>query len=112
MYTSLDLLIIVVMALAAASLLALALMFLIKNKTAQRVCLYIVAGMGVYFGYVGARILLPTSLPQAALAVMLAIVCIGAVVLERFKQDNRKIFLLSRIAASLALVIGFFNAFF
>ena len=37
MFTSLDLLIIVFMALAAVTLLSLALMFLIRNKTARKV---------------------------------------------------------------------------
>ena len=111
MYTSLDLLIIVVMALAAASLLALVLMFLIKNKRARQVCLYTVAALGLYMGYVGIRIHYPGFLPQMLLAGVLALTAIGSVVLERLSKDDHKKFLIARILASVALVAGMLNAF-
>ena len=111
MFTFLDLLIVVVMALAAASLLALALMFLIKNKTVQRVCLCIVAALGVYVGTVGFRINWLGFEFQAVLAVAMALVCLGALVLAWIKKGDEKIFLLSRILASTGLVIGMINAF-
>ena len=111
MFTSLDLLIIVVMALAAAGILSLALMFLIKNKTAQRVCFYIAAVLGVYIGTVGFRINWPGFLFQVAMAVVLAAVCAGAVVLERLCKENERPFLLARILAAAGLVGGMVNAF-
>ena len=52
----LDLLILVVMVLSAVSLLAMALMFLVKNKKVTRFCFYLVVALGIYMGYVGARI--------------------------------------------------------
>lgn len=111
MFTFLDLLIVVVLALAAASVLALALMFLLKNKTAQRVCMYVTAALGVYIGTVGFQINWPGFQFQAILAIALALVCIGAVVLERLKKNDEKMFLMSRLMAAGALALGMANAF-
>ncbi len=111
MFTYLDLLIVVVMALAAASLLALVLMFLIKNKTAQRVCFYIVAALGVYIATVGFRINWLGFEFQAGLAIVMALVGMGAVVLERIKKGDEKMFLTARVLAAAALVVGMANAF-
>lgn len=111
MFTFLDLLIVVVMALAAVSLLALVLMFLIKNKTVQRVCLYIVAALGVYVGTVGFRINWLGFEFQAILAVAMALVCVGALVLTWIKKGDEKVFQLSKILTAAALVIGMANAF-
>lgn len=110
MITFLDLLIIVSMVLIAASLLSVVLMFLIRNKKVQRVCFYIAAALSLYIAYVGIRINWPDFYGQAVLAVVLALVSIGSVVLERVKKNNDKIFLITRIAAAAALVIGVINA--
>ena len=56
MVTFLDLLVVVVMVLCAVSLVAMALMFLVKNKKVKRICLYLVAALGIYMGYVGYEI--------------------------------------------------------
>ena len=111
MITFLDLLVVVVMVLCAVSLVAMALMFLVKNKKVKQICLYLVAALGVYMGYVGFRIMWVNSLAQTGLAVALALVAIGAVVLERLSKGSEKKFLLSQIPASASLVIGMFNAF-
>ena len=111
MVTFLDLLVVVVMALCAVSLVAMALMFLVKNKKVKRICLYLVAALGIYMGYVGFRIMWINSAAQAAFAVALALAAIGAVVLERLSKESEKRFLLSQILASGSLVIGMFNAF-
>ena len=111
MVTFLDLLVVVVMVLCAVSLVAMALMFLVKNKKVKRICLYLVATLGVYMGYVGFRIMWVNSLAQTGLAVALALAAIGAVVLERLSKGSEKKFLLSQILASGSLVLGMFNAF-
>ena len=111
MVTFLDLLVVVVMVLCAVSLMAMALMFLVKNKKVKRVCLYLVAALGIYMGYVGCRILWPGFLPQVILAVVMALAAIGAVVLERLSKGSEKKFRLAQILASGSLVIGMFNAF-
>ena len=111
MTTFLDLLIVVVLALAAISLVAMVLMFLVKNRTVKRICLYIVAALGIYMGYVGLRILWPGFAGQVALAVLAALVSIGAVVLERLSRDSKAKFLTAQIMASASLIIGMLNAF-
>ena len=110
MFTFLDLLIVVSLVLIAASLLALVLMFLIKNKTVKRVCFYIATALNLYVAYVGIRINWPEFFGQAVLAVVLAVVSVGAVVLERVKKDDEKMFLFARITSAAALAIGVVNA--
>ncbi|MBQ4641054.1 MAG: hypothetical protein IJB47_00350 [Oscillospiraceae bacterium] len=110
MITFLDLLIIVSMVLIAASFLSLVLMFLIRNKKVQRVCFYIAVALSLYIGYVGIRINWPGFYGQVVLAAVLVLVSIGALVLERVKKNDGKMFLYARIAASAALVIGTVNA--
>jgi len=110
MLTFLDLLIIVSMVLIGASLVSLVLMFLVKNKKLQRVCFYIAVALSLYIGYVGIQINWPFFMGQAVLAVVLALVSVGALVLERLKKNNDKMFLYARIAACAALVIGVINA--
>ena len=111
MYTFLDLLIVVVLALSAASLVAMALMFLVRNRKVSRVCLWIVAALGIYVGYVGLRIMWINSFAQSLLAVLMALTAIGAIVLERFSRNDRKKYLMAQIMASAALIVGMFNAF-
>ena len=110
MLTFLDLLILVSLALIAAGLLSLVLMFLVKNKKVQRVCFYIAVALGLYIGYVGIRINWLGFEGQAILAGVLALVGVAALVLERVKKDDDKMFLYARIAAAAALVIGIINA--
>jgi len=110
MFTFLDLLVVVSMALIAAAVLCVVLMFLVKSKRFQRVCLYITAALGIYIAYVGVRINWLDFYHQAVMAVVLALVGIGAVVLERVKKDNEKMFLVARIAAAAALILGTVNA--
>lgn len=111
MYTFLDLLIIVVMVLVAVSLLALALLFLSRNEKVRRVCLYVVAALGVYMGYVGTRINWPGFTSQVILAVVMALIAVGAVVVERLHKGQEKQFKLARAMAAVSLVVGMVNAF-
>ena len=111
MNTFLDLLIVVVLALAAVSLVAMVLMFLVKNRKVSRVCLWIIAALGIYMGYVGLRIMWFYSLAQSALAVLMALAAIGSVVIEWLSRDNRKMHLTAQIMASTALIVGMYNAF-
>ena len=89
----------------------MALMFLVKNKKVKQVCLWIVAALGIYIGYVGLRILWASSIAQSLLAVLMALTAIGAVVLERLSKNSEKKFLLAQSLASVALIVGMFNAF-
>ena len=111
MFTSLDLLVIVFAAFAAITLFALALMFLIKNKTAKRVCFYVTSALGLYISWVGFRIGLGGWFPiMMAVGILTALACIGAFILERASRGNNKMFFIARILSASALVIGFFNA--
>lgn len=110
MFTFLDLLIIVSMVLIAASFLSLVLMFLIRNKKVQRVCFYIVTALSLYIAYVGIRINWMGFETQAILAAVMALVSVASLVLESVKKNDDKMFLYTRIAAAVALVIGTANA--
>ena len=110
MTTFLDLLIVVVLALAAVSLVAMVLMFLVRNKTVKRVCLYLVAALGVYLGYVGLQILWPGFPGQCVLAGLTALVSIGAGVLEWCSRDSKAKFLTAQGMAAAALIVGMLNA--
>ncbi len=110
MLTSLDLLVIVGMALAAVALLALSLMFLLRNRTAKKVFFYLASALGLYASYVGIYIGLGMFTMQVVIGAVVAVVSIGAFVLERVSKGNEKMFLIARIASALALVVGLFNA--
>ena len=111
MFTSLDLLIIVFMVLTAVTLLSLALMFLIRNKKASKVCFYVASALGLYISWVGFRIGFGGMFPiQIAVGIVTALMCIGAFVLERIGKGNSKMFLSARILSAAALVIGLVNA--
>ena len=111
MTTFLDLLIVVVLALFAVSLVATVLMFLVKNRTIKRVCLYLVAALGIYMGYVGLRIMWVNSLAQSLLAVLMALTAVCALVLERRSKGSGRMLLIAEIMASAALFVGMLNAF-
>lgn len=110
MFTFLDLLVIVSMALVTASFLSLALMFLVKNQKIRYVCFCIVVVLGLYMGYAGFRINWYGFTGQAVLAVVLALVGAGSLVLTWIRKKDEKVFLGARIAAAAALVLGVINA--
>jgi hypothetical protein len=111
MDTFLDLLILVVIALAAASLVATVLMFLVRNKRVKRICLYLIAALGLYIGCVGLRILWPGFPGQSLIAVLTVLTSIGSVVLERLSRDSKKRFLMAQLLAAGALLVAMINAF-
>lgn len=110
MLTFLDLLVIVFMVLAAMSLLAVALMFLVRNEKVKRVCLFVTAALGVYVGSVSVRTMWLDAPLQMWLGIILGIVGVAAVVLELKAKDNAKLHKLARILAAAALVAGMINA--
>ena len=82
MLNSLDLLVIAFMALAAASLLSLALMFLLKNRIARSVCFYVASAVGLYLTSVGLRIGIGGLFTgQIVVGILTAILGIGLLVL-------------------------------
>lgn len=112
MTTFLDLLIVVFMVLAALSLLALALMYLVKNTTVKKICFYIVAALGIYCCYVGIRVMwLSSFYGQLTIAVLMGILSVAALVVGILSKDNKRMFLIARIMATVALIVGMINAF-
>ncbi len=112
MLTFLDLLVMAFVGLSALSVLALCLMFLVRKPVVRRVCLYLVSALCVYMAYVGIYIgSAGLFLGQSVCGVVVGLAGIGAVVLERLSKGNEKKFLIARILASVALVIGMCNAF-
>ena len=111
MFTSLDLLIIAFMALAAAALLSLCLMFLVRHKTAKNVFFYVASALGLYLSWVGFRIGYGGMFPiQIVIGVVTALMSVGAFVLARVGKGNDRMLLIARLISAAALVIGFFNA--
>ena len=111
MLTSLDWLVIVFMGLAALTLLSLSLMFLIRNNKVKNVFFYIVAALGIYISSIGIRIgLFGMFDVQLIVGILTALVSIGAIVMGAISKGDGKQFLIARIAASAALIVGFFNA--
>ena len=112
MLNFLDLLIIVFMVLAAVSLLALCLMFLVCNPRIKKVCFYIVSVLGIYTGYIGVRIGQSLFPVQTVVGVIVAAVSIAAIVLAATAKDNQKKFKIAQFVATGAWIVGICNAFF
>lgn len=110
MLTSLDLLVIAFMALAALSLLSLCLMFLVKNKIVKRVCFYVVAVLGVYAASIAIRMGLGLFMDKLVLGILTGLMSVAAVVLDLLSKKYPKLSLIARILAAVALVVGFLNA--
>ena len=110
MLNSLDLLVIVFMVLAAVSLLALCLMFLVREPRIRKVSLYLVAALGLYAGFIGIRIGGALFPMKTAAGVISAIMSLAAIVLSACGGENKKKAAAARFAAAAALVIGMINA--
>ena len=109
---SLDLLVIVFMILVAASLLALCLMFLVRNPRIKKVCLYVVSALSIYTGYIGVHIGNSLFPVQTAVGVIVAAVSIAAIVLAATAKDNQKNFRIAQFIATGAWLVGISNTFF
>ena len=112
MFTSLDLLIVAFMVLAALTLLSICLMFLLKNKRAKNVFFYIVTALGLYVSSIGLRIgLSGLFAEQIGIGVLAALMGSGTFVLERMSKGDEKKLKIARIISAAALGLGMLNAF-
>lgn len=111
MLTFLDLLVIVFMALAAASLLAVCLMFFVRNMKVKKVCFYFVVALSIYACSISIRMFWPLFPIQLALGIGLGAMSVAAFILERLSKGDVKKFTIARIMAAVALVLGIINAF-
>lgn len=109
--TFLDLLVIVGGGLCGAGVLTLAAMLLLKNQRARRVCLYIAAALGLYLGYVGFRVNALGYGSGSVLAIALALVGVGAVVLDWTQRKHQSRQYIPQAMAAASLVGGMMNAF-
>ncbi len=113
MLTSLDWLVILFMGLAFASLLSLALMFLIRNKIVRYVSMGIVlasAAGAAFFGFmVGFS---GYFLGQLAISLLAVALIVAAIVLGIIGAKRPKLFLVARILAAASVVFGMLSAFF
>ena len=113
MLTSLDLLVIAFMGLAALTLLSLCLMFLIKNKTAKRIFFYVVLATSLLLSYIGLHIgITGWFTSQIFLGAITVIMSIFAFVLERISKGDEKKLRISRILGAASLILAMANAFF
>ena len=111
MFTFLDLLVVVFLVLAAVSVLAASLMFLMKNKKVQKISFYTVVVLGVYISTVGIRVLSVDFPIQLAISAAMGLLSAAALVLERLSKGNEKKFMIARIMAVVALIVGIVSAF-
>ncbi len=113
MFTSLDLLIVVFMILAAVTLLSLCLMFFLKNKTAKRVFFYIATALVLYVSWVGFRIGIGGLFyGQIIMGIITANLGLSALFLDIFGKGSNRLFLIARIVSVASLVLAFVNAIF
>lgn len=110
MNTFLDLLVIVTMALIAVGALAAGLMFLVKNEKVKNISFGLISALGIYMGYVGVRIMRWGFPLQTLIAVVMALVSVGAIVLAALAKGDKKKMLAARIMACAAFAAGFLNA--
>ena len=111
MLNSLDLLIIVFLAIAVIGLLSLALLFLSKKPIVRRISTFVLAGLSLFLAYGGIYIGI-TGFPfQVAVAVIAGIAAIVSVVLE-LAGKSKKSDIFARIFSAAGLVLGMTAAFF
>lgn len=112
MLNSLDLLVIVSLALAVASLLALSLMFLAKNRRVKKVNFYIVVALGLYICSISLRMFWPMFFLQSVVGAAFGVMSLASLALERMSKNDEKKFRLARLLAAAALVLGILNALY
>lgn len=111
MLNYMDLTVIVSIALVIAAILALCMMFLIKNPRVKLITPYIVATIGLYAASVGIRISLPPFPVQLLFGVGAAMLSVAAIVLEVSGQGDPKKSFLARLLAAAGLAFGLVSAF-
>lgn len=111
MLTSLDFIVLVFMAVGAMSLLGVALMFLLRNRIAQKICYYHVLAVTAYVGYIGMAIGQSLFPLQTGIGALVILGAVGGLVAELVAgRKNKKVFLILRIASAVLLAVGIINA--
>lgn len=111
MFTSLDLLVIVGLALATATLLSLCLMFLLKQRIGKKICLYTVSALTLCLSGIALEIGIGGWFPgQIFFGILTAGAAITAFILDLVSKNSEKRAKIARFLAAGALLIGFANA--
>ncbi len=111
-FTSIDLLVVAFMILATVSLLSVGLMFIIRNRIAQRIFFYSTTAFTLYLSYVGLYIgIAGFFTPQIVAGVVVLNLALSAVALQIFSRGSKRLFLIARIVSAAALIGAFFTAF-
>lgn len=110
MFTYLDLLVVVFLAMIAGAVLFLSLMLLLKNPVAKRVFLYLTSFLAIYSAYVGIRINFIFSNAQIIIGALAALTAVAAMVLDILSVKHEKLGKVARALAAAALVVGLGNA--
>ena len=113
MLTSLDLLVIIFMSLAALTILSLCLMFFIKNKIAKRIFFYVVLAVSLFLSYIGLDMgITGWFTAQITIGALTIPMAIGAFVLDLIGKGDEKKARIAHIIGAVALVLAMANAFF
>ena len=112
MITFLDLIVIIALVLLGGSIIATLLMFLLKNKKAKKIFLYISLVLALYLASIGLRIGFSGYFEfQMFLSSIVILLVVGSIVLDVLSKKNEKFPLISRVVALIAVVFGFLSAF-
>ncbi len=110
MMNSLDLLVIVFMAMSAVSLLAVCLMFLMKNETVKKACFWLLTLQGLLVSWLNAM-MTPLGFPgELAFGWIFGGMSVAALLLALLGKGEKHI-RLARILAAASVVLGMINAF-
>lgn len=110
MMNSLDLLIIVFMAMSAVSLLAICLMFLVKHPVVKKVSFYFLALQGMLVAWLNAM-MTPFTFPgELAIGWGLGALSVAALLMVLLGK-NEKLTKIARVLVTVSVVAGMMNAF-
>ncbi|MBQ9117448.1 MAG: hypothetical protein IJY04_10525 [Clostridia bacterium] len=113
MFTSLDLLVVVCLVLIAMTVLSVTLMFLLRNKKAKTVLVYVASVLGLYLASVGFRIgITGVFWGQMAASFIAVALVVGAIVMVRIAKQDEKKHLVARILSSAGVFVGLLGAIF
>lgn len=110
MLTSLDWLVLVFIGTTGISLLAVILMYLLKNEVVKKVCFYFLAIQGMLISWMNAMST-PSIYPlELALGWVLGVVSVSALLLELCSKQEKKS-KIARILVTISVVVGIWNTF-
>ncbi len=111
-FSILDLLVLVYAAVAALAMTAVGLMFGLKNQKAKKILFYVSVALGAGLALFGLRIAFDSMVAfYIGAAVIGALLCVGAILVERLGKKKSAMFTVARVMSTAALAFGLFNTF-